>query len=92
MIFTQASDVINYNDTAISMESEMIEDFNSKFEIFEGEIRGTQLRSLINQVIANNSIEKNNIELSGVENIVHSSKYLVELEYNYQDKNMIFIK
>lgn len=96
---TVALNVIMYNQASKAIEESSLRDteislFNSKFIQYEGEQRGTTVKSLLQTIVANNLTEdEKKIEVTGVvtinENdteaqtgeINSSSMYNIELEY-----------
>ena len=55
MIFTQAQDTV----TNSGMSEAEAQSFNSKFTKYEGDIKGTMVKSLVQEVLSNNGNENN---------------------------------
>ena len=55
MIFTQAQDTV----TNSGMSEAEVQSFNSKFTKYEGKIKGTMVKSLVQEVLSNNGNENN---------------------------------
>ena len=55
MIFTQAQDTV----TNSGMSEAEVQSFNSKFTKYEGDIKGTMVKSLVQEVLSNNGNENN---------------------------------
>ena len=97
MIFTQAQDVVSGS----GMTEAQISAFNSKFTKYEGNYKGTMVKSLIQEVIATNSSSASNddikVKVNGVEtpltsNIKNNSTYNVVMEYAGTDNRVSNIK
>ena len=97
MIFTQAQDVVSGS----GMTEAQISAFNSKFTKYEGNYKGTMVKSLIQEVIATNSSSASNddikVTVNGVEtpltsNIKNNSTYNVVMEYAGTDNRVSNIK
>ena len=65
MIFTQAQDTV----TNSGMSEAEVQSFNSKFTKYEGDIKGTMVKSLVQEVLSNNGNENNNSNIN--KNIVY---------------------
>ncbi len=87
MIFTQAQDVVSGS----GMTEAQISSFNQKFLKYEkASVKGTMVKSLIQEVMATNSGSEENdgikVKINGVEPtttqyVVNNNTYSVELEY-----------
>ena len=95
LIYNQAADVVDESSSDLS-ETE-ISAFNSRFIQYEGEQRGTNVRALLQMVVANNvgaTDDNQKVEVTGVvmltgddtevptESINTGSTYIVEMNYN----------
>lgn len=89
MVFNQAQDTSELND----MDQVEITSFNSKFIKYEGEQKGTDVKSLINEIIAVNGDgdDNNDIEVTGgitdgktTRGISSNATYIVTLSYEGQ--------
>ena len=91
MIFNQATGV--FDETGAQMDEQTVRMFNQKFEGYDGQQRGSSVKSLISTVITNNDMDQNartvsvngkttstdlSAERSG---IVNGSTYKVEILY-----------
>ena len=98
MMYNQATDVVEDN----SMSETEKETFNQRFESYEGEQRGTNIKSLLQTVLSNNisqTEEDRKVQISGdiivnkdstevpTNDVDISSTYHVEMKYN--DEGMI---
>ena len=98
MMYNQATDVVEDN----SMSEMEKETFNQRFESYEGEQRGTNIKSLLQTVLSNNisqTEEDRKVQISGdiivnkdstevpTNDVDISSTYHVEMKYN--DEGMI---
>ena len=76
-------------DTATKgMASEKIQIFNSQFTPYEGNKSGTEVKSLINKVIASNAVDEEHFvsvfgtgSVKSVSNIKSTAKYTVKIHY-----------
>ena len=86
MIFTQAQDTV----TNSGMSEAELQSFNSKFLKYEGNMKGTMVKSLIQEVSSNNGNENNaerKVTLNGKEfpatnSINNNSTYSVVMKYD----------
>ena len=93
MIFTQAQDVVSGS----GMTEAQISAFNSKFTKYEGNYKGTMVKSLIQEVIATNSSSASNddikVTVNGEEKpltsyIKNNSTYNVVMKYEGTDNRV----
>lgn len=93
MIFSQAQDTVNNS----GMSQAEVSSFNNKFLKYEGTRKGSEVKSLINEVISSNADENNSnngatikvsyngndLSKSGSSDIKNSNTYVVKLsKYN----------
>ena len=83
MIFNQAQSTVNNS----GMSQAEVESFNNKFLKYEGKQKGSVVRSMINEIIANNAVSENDVNVNGsaptsTSGIELNSTYTVELEYS----------
>ncbi len=74
--------------TTSNLDSQKIQTFNSQFTPFEGSKTGAEVKSLINKVLASNSVDENHFvsvfgtgALTSVESIKPTSIYTVKIHY-----------
>ncbi len=82
----------NLEQSAIVANDAQIQAFNAQFEMYEGEIRGTMAKSLLQQVSANNAgDEDSQVELTGsitsAEQIDNVGNY--EVKFGYDEEGRI---
>ena len=93
MIFTQAQDTVSNS----GMSEAEAQSFNSKFTKYEGDIKGTMVKSLVQEVLSNNGNENNaerKIKMKGTDigctdysetpttsGIKNNKTYTVKMEY-----------
>ena len=93
MIFTQAQDTVSNS----GMSEAEAQSFNSKFTKYEGKIKGTMVKSLVQEVLSNNGNENNaerKIKMKGTDigcanysetpttsGIKNNKTYTVKMEY-----------
>ena len=86
MIFTQAQDTV----TNSGMSEAEVQSFNSKFLKYEGNMKGTMVKSLIQEVSSNNGNENNaerkvtlnSKEFPATNSINNNSTYSVVMKYD----------
>ena len=86
MIFTQAQDTV----TNSGMSEAELQSFNSKFLKYEGNMKGTMVKSLIQEVSSNNGNENNaerkvslnDKEFPATNSINNNSTYSVVMKYD----------
>ena len=86
MIFTQAQDTV----TNSGMSEAELQSFNSKFLKYEGNMKGTMVKSLIQEVSSNNGNENNaerkvtlnSKEFPATNSINNNSTYSVVMKYD----------
>ena len=85
MIFTQAQDVVRES----GMTDAEIQTFNSKYIKYEGTVKGSEVKAMINEVMTSNANEDNtekqitvnNSAPTGTSGVVSSKTYTITLEY-----------
>lgn len=78
-----------FNQSFGDLNSEMVEAFNSKFDGFEGNLKGTVVKALIDLVKSNNSYDTRKVEMTinGLDyNIVDKSKIITTDSYNVKNE------
>ena len=69
-----------------SMGSQVVQSFNSQFEMYEGLLKGSQVKGLFSMVNASNSVNpEHQVTITGVSNqsdIQNTENYTVDLFYN----------
>ena len=77
-----------------SMCGYKIEAFNSKFTMYEGERKGSEIKNIYSAVQASNQVDEHKVEITGITsaaNIKITGDYLVTLSYNEGYVNKINI-
>lgn len=88
MIYNQAGDIINNNQ----MDELAITQFNQKFTQYQGRRSGSQLKSLLQQVISSNANEENSDKIVTVEDEDSSDYYISSDKPTQYAKSLTSIK